>query len=274
MRTNGEIVEEVKIIEKILRSLSTKFHTKKTVLDANKDLNTLKLDVLEGELVTYEMSLSQQTADIVEEALQFKVDQPKQKEENVNFDEANQRGQNFKGRGHSTRGNFQGRSIGNFNYQQRNNNGNFRRDRQNNQPNNNFQRVDKSKIKCYYCGKTGYYQNECWYNKNRDGEVHANVAENNSDKQEIVLFSSSGTKENKKNEWFIEFDYSNDMCGKKELFSDLDESLKSYMKFGNNEKVFVLRKGKIGITLKDGTSNFISDVFYVTSLCHNLLSLG
>ncbi|KAL3508855.1 hypothetical protein ACH5RR_028256 [Cinchona calisaya] len=129
MRINSEVLEKVKVVEKILRSLSTKFHTKKTVLEATKDLNTLKLDVLEGELITYEMPLNQQTADTVVEALQVKVDQPKQKEETVNLDKANERGQNFRGRGRGGRGNFQGRGRGNFNYQQRNNNGNFTRDR-------------------------------------------------------------------------------------------------------------------------------------------------
>ena len=33
-------------------------------------------------------------------------------------------------------------------------------------------------------------------------------------------------------------------------------------------------KGKIGITLKNGKSNFISNVFYVSNLYHNLLSFG
>ncbi|KAL3536974.1 hypothetical protein ACH5RR_000340 [Cinchona calisaya] len=200
MRTNDEVFVAVKVVEKIVRSLSTKFHTKKTIFEATKDLNTLKLDVLKCELVTYEMFLSQQITDIAKEALQVKVDQPKQKEETTNLAEANQIGQNFRGRGCGGRSKFQGHGKGNFNYQQINNNGNFRRDRQMNQPNNNFQKVDKSKIKCYCCGKIGHYQNECWHNKKCDGEVHANVAENNGDKQKVFLFSSSRTEENKQNE--------------------------------------------------------------------------
>ncbi|KAL3508849.1 hypothetical protein ACH5RR_028250 [Cinchona calisaya] len=63
-------------------------------------------------------------------------------------------------------------------------------------------------------------------------------------------------------------------CVKKNLFSNLNEYFRSYMKFVNNEKVPILGKGKIRITLKDRSSNFISDVFYVPSIYHNLLSLG
>ncbi|OIT01136.1 hypothetical protein A4A49_59831, partial [Nicotiana attenuata] len=72
MRTNGEVLDEDKVVEKILRSLSIKFHTKKVVLEATKDLSTFILDDLEGELVTYEMSLTQDTPEIVDEALQAK----------------------------------------------------------------------------------------------------------------------------------------------------------------------------------------------------------
>ncbi|OIT00886.1 hypothetical protein A4A49_60132, partial [Nicotiana attenuata] len=63
MRTNGE---------KILQSLSLKFNNKKVTLEATKDLSTLRLDDLEGELVTYERSLNQQKDETLEEASQKK----------------------------------------------------------------------------------------------------------------------------------------------------------------------------------------------------------
>lgn len=112
---------KLKVVEKILRSLSIKFHTKKVVLEATKDLSTFTLDDLEGELVTYEMSLTQDTPEIVEEALKAKVKQPKAKEETSYPKETNQRVQNFRGRGRG-RSNFRGHGRGNFSYQQRNSN--------------------------------------------------------------------------------------------------------------------------------------------------------
>ncbi|KAH0765362.1 hypothetical protein KY285_001233 [Solanum tuberosum] len=106
MRTNGENLDQVKIVEKILRSLSTKFHTKKTVLEATKDLSTLTLDDLEGELMTYEMSLNQQMIEKFNEVLQAKMNQPNPNEEISNLSETNQRSQNFRGKGQGNRGNF------------------------------------------------------------------------------------------------------------------------------------------------------------------------
>ena len=64
------------------------------------------------------------------------------------------------------------------------------------------------------------------------------------------------------------------MCGKKELFSSLDESVKSLVKFGNNTDIPILGKGQISIRLKDDSHNFILDVFYAFGFHHNLLSIG
>ena len=63
------------------------------------------------------------------------------------------------------------------------------------------------------------------------------------------------------------------MCGKKELFSSLDEFVKSLVKFGNNAYIPILGIGQISIRLKDGSQNFISDIFYAPGLYHNLLSM-
>nr|XP_016486303.1 PREDICTED: uncharacterized protein LOC107806627 [Nicotiana tabacum] len=68
LRTNGEVLEEVKVVEKILQSLSLKFHNKKVIFEATKELSMLRLDDLKGELVTYEISMNQQKDETLEEA--------------------------------------------------------------------------------------------------------------------------------------------------------------------------------------------------------------
>ncbi|KAI9196368.1 hypothetical protein LWI28_023326 [Acer negundo] len=67
---------------------------------------------------------------------------------------------------------------------------------------------------------------------------------------------------------------SNHMCGRKEMFSELDETFASEVKFGNNSKVPVMGKGKISISLNDGSKNTISEVLFVPSLHQNLLNMG
>ncbi|XP_070050386.1 uncharacterized protein [Nicotiana tomentosiformis] len=90
LRTNGEVLEEVKVVEQILQSLSLKFHNKKVIFEAIKDLSILRLDDLNGELVTYEILMNQQKDETLEEASQEKDDQPKEKEDTPNLAEINQ----------------------------------------------------------------------------------------------------------------------------------------------------------------------------------------
>ncbi|TXG59142.1 hypothetical protein EZV62_016971 [Acer yangbiense] len=54
----------------------------------------------------------------------------------------------------------------------------------------------------------------------------------------------------------------------------LVNQMKSNVKLGNNSKVLVMGKGKISISLKDGSKNTISNVLFVLSLHQNLLSIG
>lgn len=60
------------------------------------------------------------------------------------------------------------------------------------------------------------------------------------------------------------------MCGKNELFSALDETIKFTMRVGNNVNIPIMGKDQITIRLKDDYQNFISNV----NIYHNLLSIG
>ncbi|KAL5799766.1 hypothetical protein ACOSQ4_032650 [Xanthoceras sorbifolium] len=44
MKSNGEVISDVQIMEKILRTLNAKFEYKVTVIDESKDLETMILD--------------------------------------------------------------------------------------------------------------------------------------------------------------------------------------------------------------------------------------
>jgi len=63
------------------------------------------------------------------------------------------------------------------------------------------------------------------------------------------------------------------MCGKKELFADLDDSFRTTVKFEDDIFVSVTGKWWILITLKNGDHRYIYDVFYVPDMKSNLLSM-
>ena len=72
--------------------------------------------------------------------------------------------------------------------------------------------------------------------------------------------------------WYLDSGYSNHMTGNIELFSSLDESVQTKVTLGTDIQVTVLGKGSINILPRQGEERFMSDVYYVYSLKHNLMS--
>ena len=58
------------------------------------------------------------------------------------------------------------------------------------------------------------------------------------------------------------------------FFSSLHNSVKTNVTLGNNVQVTVLGKGTVDILTKQGESKYISDIYHVEGLKHNLLSIG
>ena len=56
----GEKTEDLKVVQKILRSLPESFRAKVTAIEESKDLDEIKVQELIGSLQTYELSLSNQ----------------------------------------------------------------------------------------------------------------------------------------------------------------------------------------------------------------------
>ncbi|TXG59678.1 hypothetical protein EZV62_014251 [Acer yangbiense] len=109
--------------------------------------------------------------------------------------------------------------------------------------------------------------------RSRKQNFQANVAEDGG-RSETLLLACNMAEDGANNKWFLDSGCSNHMCGEKEMFTQLDESCTSSVKFGNDTTVPVMGKGKISITLKDGSQNAISDVLLVPNLHKNLLSVG
>ena len=81
-------------------------------------------------------------------------------------------------------------------------------------------------------------------------------------------------QESSKDVWFLDSGCSNHMTENKELFSNLDDSVKSKIKLGNDSILHVMGKGVINVLAKTGERMFIPNVYYVPTLTHNLMSVG
>ena len=63
------------------------------------------------------------------------------------------------------------------------------------------------------------------------------------------------------------------MTGNLNLFFGLDNSVQTDVTLGNNVQVTVLGKGTVSILTKEGENKYMSDVYHVEGLKHNLLSI-
>ncbi|XP_008238819.1 PREDICTED: uncharacterized protein LOC103337440 [Prunus mume] len=93
-------------------------------------------------------------------------------------------------------------------------------------------------------------------------------------KEEMMLMALVESKEAAMQRiWFLNSGCSNHMCGKKEMFGELDSSFKESVKLGNNSSLIVQGKGNVQMEV-NGIIHVIIGVFYIPDLQKNLLSIG
>ncbi|KAJ4709756.1 Retrovirus-related Pol polyprotein from transposon TNT 1-94 [Melia azedarach] len=260
LKRNSENLSEVRIMEKILRSMDSKFDHIVTTIEETKDLEEMTIDQLQGSLQAYEEKIKKKQG-ISEQLLKMQF---KEKEDIQSY-ERNQRGRG-RGRGQGqSRGRGRGRGW-NYNYNNFNNyekEESSTRGRGRNNPNT---RYDKSKVRCYNCQEFGHYASAC--------RTYNNEVEEKNQGDETVLLAYKDNSGGQDNTWYLDTGASNHMCGKRSMFVKLDESTNGNVSFGDDSKIAVKGRGNILIQLKDGRHQFIGNVYYVPNMKSNILSLG
>ena len=107
---------------------------------------------------------------------------------------------------------------------------------------------------------------------NRQNGERTNFVEK---EEEVSLLMVCHTKEEtQQNMWYLDTGCSNHMCGDKKAFSEMDESFRTTVKFGDNSTISVMGKGWVTIQTKENVTHTISNVLFVPDLKTNLLSVG
>ncbi|KAA0026307.1 integrase [Cucumis melo var. makuwa] len=131
-----------------------------------------------------------------------------------------------------------------------------------------------SHIQCFNCRKYDHFQADCWALKNRDGNTTMNMHKEQKKNDEGILFLACSVQNDVvEPTWYLDSDCSNHMTGNRSIFVTLDESFQSEVKTGDNTKLQVKGQGDILMKTKKGTKR-VTNVFYVSGLKHNLLSIG
>ncbi|KAE8683276.1 TMV resistance protein N-like [Hibiscus syriacus] len=233
LKRNGEKLDDVRIIEKILRSLDPKFEHIVVTIEETKDLEEMKIEQLQGSLQAYEEK-HKKKHEFTEQLLKLQLKDMHESQRN----DRNQRGQG-RGRGHG-RGGSRGRGRG-WNYNNNNSNNNYekgessKRGRGRINPNSKY---DKSQIRCYNCQKFGHYASECRAPNNKF-EEKANYVEEKTDGKETLLLARKETDGGQANSWYLDSGASNHMCGRKDMFVELDESVSGNVSFGDDSTIAV-----------------------------------
>ena len=262
LRRNGEEISEVKVIEKILRTVSPTFEYIATIIEENKDLESMTVEQLLGSLQAYEEKQKRKNKqkEKMEQLLKLTL------EEENSDNSKDQKGRGC-GRGHRREGRG-GYNNNNFNNGERSRNSQAPRGHGRG---NSLSRSDKSHIKCYNCNKYGHYASEC---RSRRVEERANFVEDKGGEEGTLLLACKDKDECQENKWYLDTGASNHMCGERRMFVELNQMVKGNVSFGDESKIPVEGKGKILIRLKNGGHQFISNVYFVPNMKNNILSLG
>jgi hypothetical protein len=234
MRIHGESLEDVAVIEKILRSMTHKFDYVVCAIEESNDIDSLSIDVLQSSLLVHEQRMTKYAVE--EQALKVTTYE----------------GTTSLGRGRGL-GRFRGRGRG----------------RGCQLPYNQGVQFDKASVECYHCHKLGHYQYEC---PDKEKETKVNFAE--TEGEMLLMAYIDKKENSSGDTWYLDSGCSNHMCGNKSLFYDLDETFRETVKLGNNSCMSVMGKGDIKFHMKNNTVQTITSVFYVPDLKSNLISMG
>lgn len=93
--------------------------------------------------------------------------------------------------------------------------------------------------------------------------------------EENVVPKLKETKEDiVSNLWYLDNGASNHMMGQRSKFSVLDENVTGRVKFGDGSVVLIEGRGSVSIKCRNGEERVLTEVYYIPSLCNNIISLG
>ncbi|KAG5068162.1 hypothetical protein JHK85_000539 [Glycine max] len=226
MNAYGDKQSDLGIIDKVLRTLTPRFDHIVVAIEQGQNLEEMKIEELQGILEAQEMRLNERNSQrLAEQAMQA------QTTKGNNYDG----GKNKKGKGKW----------------KNNNSGNHNQNEETDKKGGGNHKVGKKKfnkkgIQCYNCQKWGHFADECKNKRVPRNADEAKLAQDeDSDSDKVLLMATTNLEEDNVNLWYLDTGCSNHMTGHREWFVNIDDKVKSKIKFADNSSVTAKGIGKV-----------------------------
>lgn len=156
---------------------------------------------------------------------------------------------------------------------------------------------DKSRVRCFNCQGYGHFAIECRKpKKERESKQEANLTQAHNDDEPALLLTEckkdvngallineravvpklASNKETviDSNIWYLDNGASNHMIGQRDKFRKLNEGVTGQVRFGDGSTVDIKGKGTIAFRCKTREEITLPEVYFIPSLCNNIISLG
>lgn len=272
IRALGETVDEGYVVKKLLRAVPTKFLQIASTIEQFGDLDKMSIEEAVGSLRAHEERLKGQNDSGRGQQLLLMEEEwlEKGKEE---------------GQLLLTKEEWQRRSSS----RNKNNTGDYRTGKEGIRGGR-----DKSKVRCFNCLAYGHYTAECRKpKKDKEQRLEANMIQTQDDEPALLMMKIQNNRvllseENVKpwlkrekeikpggsNVWYLDNGASNHMSGERSKFKELDKKVTGQVRFGDGSTVDIKGKGSILFKCKNGEGKLFNEVYYIPTLCNNILSLG
>lgn len=194
LRLNGESIDDRRVVEKILRSLTRKFEYIVVSIEESKDLSDFSLETLLGTLQSHELRMKQFDTPVVDHVFQTQSSwDGSTSNRQRNFESAKE---------DQYQGNFKGKAKGKSFYQ----------------------------VKCFYCDKIGHTIKFCRKRLAEENKTSSFIHKEDSKEDDSMFMMLSVQNSPQSDLWYLDSGCSNHMTGNKDLFISLKESEKKRCK--------------------------------------------
>ncbi|KAK2404761.1 putative mitochondrial protein [Trifolium repens] len=267
MRLYGEVVDDSKVVEKMLISLPDKFEAKVAAIEESCDLKKLTVSEMVSKLQAHEQRFSMRMDDATEGAFQAK-------HKGKQSGQKNQNKQNYKRGGDQKGKNKEDGSSSEV----------VSKDkfppcltckRTNHLTKNCFYK-GKPQIQCNYCKRWGHREKFCRVKQNQSQPQHAhqvNFTDEQSQHEDHLFMASHECSSASKDVWYVDSGCTIHMAKEPSLFTSLDRAVRTKVNLGNGEIVQAEGRGTVSVHTSKGPK-FINDVLLIPDLDQNLLSVA